>query len=164
MPLRQPISPRVAATSPRRRGPAPPRSPEAVLLRHVLEEAEHGILGEEHDSVNLGAEWVWVIDPIDGTKAFTCGKPQFGSLIALTHCGVPVVGVIDQPITGERWTGVKDAGSWFNGQPVRANAQVKPLAETIVLVTTPDPLSVREVRFFAERLKEQGMRRDALCM
>ena len=52
----------------------------------------HGILGEEHDSVNLGAEWVWVIDPIDGTKAFTCGKPQFGTLIALTHRGVPVVG------------------------------------------------------------------------
>ena len=46
--------------------------------------------------------------------------------------------MIDQPITGERWTGVKDAGSWFNGQPARANAQVKPLAETIVLVTTPD--------------------------
>ena len=112
----------------------------------------HGILGEEHDSVNLGAEWVWVIDPIDGTKAFTCGKPQFGTLIALTHRGVPVVGVIDQPITGERWTGVKGAGSWFNGQPVRANAQVKPLAETIVLVTTPDQFTGAGAAAF-ERLK-----------
>lgn len=112
----------------------------------------HGILGEEHDSVNLGAEWVWVIDPIDGTKAFTCGKPQFGTLIALTHRGVPVVGMIDQPITGERWVGVKSTGSWFNGQPVRANSQVKPLAETIVLVTTPDQFTGAGAAAF-ERLK-----------
>jgi len=112
----------------------------------------HGILGEEHESRNAGAEWTWVIDPIDGTKAFTCGKPQFGTLIALTYHGVPVVGVIDQPITGERWTGVKDAGSWFNGQPARANAQPKLLRDTIVLVTTPDQFTGAGAAAF-ERLK-----------
>ena len=98
----------------------------------------HGILGEEQDSVNLSAEWVWVLDPIDGTKAFTCGKPQFGTLVALTHHGEPVIGVIDQPITDERWVGVKGLGAWFNGAPMRVNGKRKPLSETIVLVTTPE--------------------------
>lgn len=112
----------------------------------------HGILGEEHESRNAGADWTWVIDPIDGTKAFTCGKPQFGTLIALAHRGVPVVGVIDQPITGERWTGVKGAGSWFNGQSVRVNAEPKPLRDTIVLVTTPDQFTGAGAAAF-ERLK-----------
>ena len=98
----------------------------------------HGVLGEEHDDTNLDAEWVWVIDPIDGTKAFTCGKPQFGTLVALAHRGEPVIGVIDQPITDERWVGVKGRGATFNGQLMRARQHVKSLADTIVLTTTPD--------------------------
>ncbi len=98
----------------------------------------HGVLGEEHDATNLAADWVWVIDPIDGTKAFTCGKPQFGTLVALTFKGEPVIGVIDQPIINERWVGVKGAGAWFNGQPMRTKARAKSLSDAIVLCTTPD--------------------------
>ena len=112
----------------------------------------HGILGEEHASVNLSADWVWVIDPIDGTKAFTCGKPQFGTLVALTHHGEPVVGLIDQPITDERWVGAKGAGAWFNGEPMQANTKCKPLSETIVLVTTPEQFTGDGAAAF-ERLK-----------
>lgn len=112
----------------------------------------HGILGEEHDSVNLSAEWVWVIDPIDGTKAFTCGKPQFGTLVALAQHGAPVIGVIDQPITDERWVGVKGSGAWFNGAPMRVNAKRKPLSETILLVTAPEQFSGAGADAFA-RLK-----------
>jgi histidinol phosphatase-like enzyme (inositol monophosphatase family) len=98
----------------------------------------HGILGEEHDSTNLDAEWVWVIDPIDGTKAFTCGKPQFGTLVALCHHGEPVIGVIDQPILDERWIGVKGLGATFNGAPMQTRARATKLADAIVLTTTPD--------------------------
>jgi inositol-phosphate phosphatase / L-galactose 1-phosphate phosphatase / histidinol-phosphatase len=98
----------------------------------------HGVLGEEHEDTNLDAEWVWVIDPIDGTKAFTCGKPQFGTLVALAHSGEPVIGVIDQPITAERWIGVKGGGATFNGQVARVSVARKPLSETIILMTTPD--------------------------
>jgi len=112
----------------------------------------HGILGEEHDAVNLAADWVWVIDPIDGTKAFTCGKAQFGTLIALTFRGKPVVGVIDQAITDERWVGVKGGGATLNGVAARVNKKVKPLAETIVLVTTPDQFVGPGLAAF-ERLK-----------
>jgi len=113
---------------------------------------DHGVLGEEHDSVNPDAEWVWVIDPIDGTKAFTCGKPQFGTLVALCHRGVPVIGVIDQPITHERWLGLKGVGATFNGAPTRASRVRKPLAETILLITAPEQFTGAGAAAFA-RLK-----------
>lgn len=112
----------------------------------------HGILGEEHEGVNLSAEWVWVLDPIDGTKAFTCGKPQFGTLVALTHHGEPLLGVIDQPITDERWVGLKGSGATFNGAPMRVSGKRKPLSETIVLVTAPEQFSGDGAAAFA-RLK-----------
>ncbi len=113
----------------------------------------HGVLGEEHDDTQLDAEWVWVIDPIDGTKAFTCGKPQFGTLVALTHRGDPVIGVIDQPIIDERWVGAKGLGATFNGRAMRASARRKPLSEAILLTTTPDMFdSPEHARAFA-RLK-----------
>ena len=98
----------------------------------------HGVLGEEHDDTQLDAEWVWVIDPIDGTKAFTCGKPQFGTLIALCQRGEPVLGLIDQAITDERWIGARGLGATFNGAPMRTRRPVRPLSESIVLTTTPE--------------------------
>ena len=112
----------------------------------------HGVLGEEHDDTNPDAEWVWVIDPIDGTKAFTCGKPQFGTLVALTHRGEPVIGVIDQPITDERWTGVKGGGATFNGTLTRVSSVRKTLAETILLITAPEQFTGAGTAAFA-RLK-----------
>ena len=112
----------------------------------------HGILGEEHEGVNLSAEWVWVLDPIDGTKAFTCGKPQFGTLVALTHHGEPLIGVIDQPIADERWVGLKGSGATFNGAPMRVSSKRKPLSETIVLVTAPEQFTGDGAAAFA-RLK-----------
>jgi inositol-phosphate phosphatase/L-galactose 1-phosphate phosphatase/histidinol-phosphatase len=87
----------------------------AILERHV---PEHGIFGEEHGAVRTDAEYVWVLDPIDGTKAFITGLPIFGTLIALLHRGKPVMGVIDQPILKERWLGVDGERSTFNGAPI----------------------------------------------
>jgi myo-inositol-1(or 4)-monophosphatase len=71
-----------------------------------------GILGEEFGPERADAEWLWVLDPIDGTRAFVTGRPLFGTLIALLHRGRPVLGVIDQPGIGERWVGVA-------GEPTR---------------------------------------------
>ena len=64
------------------------REAEAVM-RRMIEEAfpDHGIVGEEHGEVRRDAQWVWVLDPIDGTKSFVTGKPLFGTLIALLHEG-----------------------------------------------------------------------------
>jgi myo-inositol-1(or 4)-monophosphatase len=66
----------------------------------------HGVIGEEYGTTNPDAEWVWVLDPIDGTRPFVTGRPLFGTLIGLLHRGTPVLGLIDQPVTAERWIGV----------------------------------------------------------
>lgn len=104
-----------------------------LLTRHV---PEHGVFGEEHGAVRTDADYVWVLDPIDGTKAFITGLPIFGTLIALLHRGVPVLGIIDQPIMGERWLGVSGERSTFNGKPIAVRACAS-LADTYMYSTAP---------------------------
>ena len=76
---------------------------------------EHGILGEEFGLDNPSAGLRWVLDPIDGTRAFITGRPIFGTLIALLADGVPILGLIDQPVTGERWIGALGRPTCFTG-------------------------------------------------
>jgi inositol-phosphate phosphatase/L-galactose 1-phosphate phosphatase/histidinol-phosphatase len=90
-----------------------------LLARHV---PSHGIFGEEHGAERTDAEYVWVLDPIDGTKAFITGLPIFGTLIALLHRGVPVLGIIDQPILKERWLGAAGQPSTLNDRPIKVRA------------------------------------------
>ena len=93
-------------------------------MRAILDKEvpAHGVHGEEHGVERGDAEYVWVLDPIDGTRAFITGLPIWGTLIALLHNGVPVLGVIDQPILKERWLGVAGRPSTFNGQPIQVRA------------------------------------------
>jgi histidinol phosphatase-like enzyme (inositol monophosphatase family) len=91
----------------------------ALLTAHV---PEHGVFGEEHGAVRTDADYVWVLDPIDGTKAYITGLPIFGTLIALLQHGKPVLGIIDQPILRERWLGVAGERSTFNGRPIQVRA------------------------------------------
>jgi histidinol phosphatase-like enzyme (inositol monophosphatase family) len=80
---------------------------------------DHGISGEEFGTVRGGAEWLWLIDPLDGTKSFLKGKPTYGALIGLAHRGRHVLGVIDQPVVGDRWIGADGHGTRHNGRSVR---------------------------------------------
>lgn len=83
------------------------RAAETAMRERIADQfPNHGIIGEEFGSQQVDAEWVWVIDPIDGTGAFVSGLPTFGTLIGLLRDGVPVLGVLDQPILEERWTGM----------------------------------------------------------
>ena len=79
----------------------------------------HGIYGEEMGGSGLDAEYVWVIDPIDGTKSFIAGRPIFGTLIALLHNKKPILGVIDQPILDEVWTGYEGQAKFRDKDGVR---------------------------------------------
>jgi inositol-phosphate phosphatase/L-galactose 1-phosphate phosphatase/histidinol-phosphatase len=106
----------------------------ALINRHF---PDHGILGEEHGCERCDAEWVWVLDPIDGTKAFITGKPSFGTLIALCRNGVPVLGVIDQAILGERWLGAAGRPTTLNGAPARVRA-CDDLAKAYAYTTGPE--------------------------
>ncbi len=92
------------------------REAEATMRRMIsAAEPGHGILGEEYGSLDQDRRWCWVLDPIDGTRAFITGRPIFATLIGLLHNGEPVLGVIDQPITGERWVGIRGHRTRFRG-------------------------------------------------
>src|SRR6201981_4115387 len=78
------------------------RAAEAVMRRLIKANfPQHGIVGEEFGNERQDADYVWVLDPIDGTKSFIAGFPIWGTLIALLHKGTPVYGMMHQPFIGE---------------------------------------------------------------
>ncbi|MGE0151158.1 MAG: histidinol-phosphatase [Reyranellaceae bacterium] len=110
-----------------------------TAMRTLIEKRRprDGILGEEHGRERLEAEYVWVLDPIDGTKAFITGMPVFGTLIGLLHRGRPVLGVIDQPILRERWLGIASEATTLNGRKV-ATRTCPSLDKAFLYSTAPD--------------------------
>ncbi len=113
------------------------RETEAAM-REILaaELPDHGILGEEHGRERVEAEYVWVLDPIDGTKSFVTGKPLFGNLIALVRDGRPIIGVINMPALGERWVGCVGRASTFNDERISVRACGR-LADAWLCATSP---------------------------
>ena len=91
----------------------------ALLARH---RPADGVIGEEYGEDRPDAARVWVLDPIDGTRAFVAGRPLFGTLVALLEDGVPVLGVIDQCIAGDRWVGGTGHPTTLNGRPAHVRA------------------------------------------
>ncbi|OGU51040.1 MAG: histidinol-phosphatase, partial [Ignavibacteria bacterium GWC2_36_12] len=124
-------------------------------MREIImkEFPDHGIIGEEFGSYNNNAEYKWVIDPIDGTKSFICGAISFGTLIALTKKGEPILGVINQPVLNEFLIGDNNTAE-LNGRKVKTrfcNA-----IENSVLVTA-DHLNIgkyQDIKKFEELIKK----------
>ena len=87
-------------------------------MRAVLAERfpDHGIEGEEYGVDRPNAALRWLLDPIDGTRAFITGRPVFGTLIALLEDGNPILGIIDQPVTDERWIGAAGRPTTFRAR------------------------------------------------
>lgn len=126
------------------------RSAEEALRGLVAERyPDHGVVGEEFGPHQADAEFVWVFDPIDGTRAFVSGNPQFGNLISLSRGGRPLLGVIGMPAQQERWLGAAGHGTYHRDaageRPVRCRpcprldlavfrAQLLPLTE-------PEPMA-----------------------
>ena len=93
------------------------RESEAAIRKLLAEHRpDDGVIGEEYGEDRPDNARVWVLDPIDGTRAFVAGRPLFGTLIALLEDGVPVLGVIDQCIIGDRWIGGIDHPTTLNGR------------------------------------------------
>ena len=82
---------------------------------------DHGILGEEFDSINPDAEFIWVIDPIDGTRSYIAGHKDFGNLISLTQNKKPIIGIINCPAHDERWVGIKNQNTTINKQSTKCS-------------------------------------------
>jgi myo-inositol-1(or 4)-monophosphatase len=119
-----------------------------LAMRAVLTERlpDHGIIGEEFGDHRPDARLRWVLDPIDGTRAFITGRLTFGTLIGLLDGDTPILGVIDQPITGERWIGAPGRPTIFRG-PLGGHAGCRPcpdLAAAELSCTSTEMLGQRE--------------------
>ena len=114
----------------------------------------HGILGEEYEHINTKAEFVWVIDPIDGTRSFIAGHKDFGTLISLLHNNQPVLGIINCPAHNERWVGIKDYHTTCNDNKVNTSSIQK--IEDSYLFTSGQFFYEPFLKKGFEKIKEQS--------
>jgi myo-inositol-1(or 4)-monophosphatase len=155
-----------------------------VAMRRLIGQAfpAHGIIGEEYGKDRADAEYVWVLDPIDGTKAFISGLPTWGTLIGLTHGGRPVYGMMSQPFTRERYYGDGASASWRGPAATPQNARgdgavTRPLrvrscaslAQATLMTTTPKMFDANEAPAYMRvedkvRLVRYGADCYAYCM
>lgn len=121
-------------------------------LREILADKrpDDGILGEEFGETKTKSGLTWVIDPIDGTKSFTIGRPTFGTLIGLCNGEKPVLGIIDQAVLKERWLGVEGNLTTFNGKAVKTR-KCPELKSAIFGTGAPSQISKNDAQRF-ERL------------
>ncbi|HLJ71035.1 MAG TPA: histidinol-phosphatase [Roseiarcus sp.] len=137
-----------------------------VAMRRLIAQTfpAHGIIGEEYGVERPDAEYVWVLDPIDGTKAFISGLPTWGTLIGLTHRGRPVYGMMSQPFTRERYFGDGVSAGWrglaasHNDSPASRPLHVRAcasLAEATLMTTAPQMFHGAEAPAF-QRVEERA--------
>jgi histidinol phosphatase-like enzyme (inositol monophosphatase family) len=135
------------------------------LLRRLLAERcpDHGVSGEELGADRASADLVWFLDPIDGTASYVCGLPLWGTLIALTRRGAPLLGVIDAPAVGERWSAVRGQHAWHRpsgAAPVRCRTRrTRELAAARACLPAPDALTRREAGGARRLLRQVALRR-----
>ncbi len=129
------------------------------LIRAEIETRfpDHGIYGEEHGQMGIDRDYVWVIDPIDGTQAFILGMPTFGTLIGLQHKGLPVAGVIAMPALGDTWSASVGDASLFNGKPCRTS-EARNLEDIQLVSTSIDMFDEEDLEAF-DRLSSACKRR-----
>jgi myo-inositol-1(or 4)-monophosphatase len=128
------------------------RAIRAIIER---ERPDDAILGEEYGEKPGTSGWRWVLDPVDGTRAFITGRHEWGSLIALEKDGAPVLGILDQPVLGERFVGVNGRSHLVSGEArtplhVRACAGLK---DAILCATDPSAYMSATQQASFERVK-----------
>jgi histidinol phosphatase-like enzyme (inositol monophosphatase family) len=138
------------------------RAAEAALRATLAKiYPEHGIMGEELGSQHADADYCWVIDPIDGTRAFILGQPLWGILIGLLHQGRPLLGLMHQPFTGERfYSGARDAFFRREGGESRLKTRAcASLSEAFLVCTTTDMFEGEERQRYETLSGEVRLRR-----
>ena len=148
------------------------RAAESAMRRLItMNFPQHGIVGEEFGDERADAEYVWVLDPIDGTKSFIAGMPLWGTLIALTHHGVPAFGMMHQPFIRERFTGNGGAARYRGpfGERQLSARRCASLGEATLFTTSPLLMSEAERAPFRRveeraRLSRYGGDCYAYCM
>jgi myo-inositol-1(or 4)-monophosphatase len=144
-----------------------------TVMRHLIRRSfpAHGVLGEEFGDENLDADYVWVLDPIDGTRAFISGIPVWGTLIGLTRSGVPVYGMMHQPFTGERYSGDGRQARYEgpSGPRTLRTRQTSELAAATLMTTSPSLFEGAEAQAYGRveasvRMARYGCDCYAYCM
>ena len=148
------------------------RAAEAAM-RALIKQTfpEHGIVGEEFAAERPEAEYVWVLDPIDGTKSFISGMPNWGTLIALLRSGEPVFGMMSQPFTRERFSG-DGGGASYRGPAGERELRVRACADlgkAVLFTTSPRLMNANDRETFGRvedlvRLSRYGGDCYAYCM
>jgi len=137
-------------------------------LRQLIQEAHpgDGVLGEEEAERPSRTGRTWVIDPIDGTRAFIAGLPTWMVMIALSDVSGPQLAVLDQPFTGERFSGLSGQAAWLTHggrrNPITVRAGVSRLDDAIVSTTDPGLFSAIESEAFAQIASAAKVRRYGL--
>ena len=151
------------------------RAGEAAM-RHLIKRTfpTHGIVGEEFGAERADAEYVWVLDPIDGTRAFMAGLPVWGTLIGLSRNGAPVYGLMHQPFTEERFFGDGGSATFRRGSDKTSTRRLKTrrcgsLKDAIVSTTSPRLFGGEALRAYdrvesAAKLARYGTDCYAYCM
>jgi len=148
------------------------RAAEAAMRRLInATYPDHGIVGEELGNERTDAEFVWVLDPIDGTRSFITGLPVWGTLIGLLQAGKPVLGMMAQPFTGERFAG-DGRRAWYSGPGGNQTIATRPcaaLADASLFTTTPSIFAGADRDAYdrverAARLARYGCDCYAYCM
>lgn len=130
-------------------------------LRDCIEREfpDHGIIGEEFGAKGVEQEFIWVLDPIDGTKSFVHGVPLFGTLVGLVHRKRPMVGVIHQPVLNRMASG-DNRRAWLNGERIRVREE-RALTDSTLLLTDPsDPLLLDRGEGYTDLIREAGVVRS----
>lgn len=127
-----------------------------LLLRKLINNTypSHGIVGEEFAKSNEQAEYCWVLDPIDGTVAFSTGKPTFTTLIALLHHNEPILSVITQAISNEVFYAVKSQKAYLNHQEIVTSKQQN-ISDARLNATTPYMFKTTEEKNKFQKLSSQ---------
>ena len=138
------------------------RAAEAVMRRMIKDSfPQHGLVGEEFGSEREDAEYVWVLDPIDGTKSFIAGMPIWGTLIALMHNGAPAFGMMDQPFIGERFSGDNGSATYTgpSGSRKLTARRCTSLAGATLFTTSPRLMNASDRAQFERVEKEVRLSR-----
>lgn len=108
-----------------------------LAIREILkcERPDDAIWGEEYGETPGTSGYRWILDPVDGTLPFTAGRPSFATIIGLEFNGQNILGVVDQPITNDRWIGVVGEGAWHNSAAVRCSDK-KNMGDALLACTT----------------------------
>lgn len=129
------------------------RDAEAAIRRAIsARHPEHGVIGEEYGEDRPEAEWVWVLDPVDGTRAFISGLPLWTTLVALLHRGEPALGLIAQPYLGEVFIGTAAGSRLIRPDHPDQTLRARPCAsldQATVSTTDPDLFTPDEARVWA---------------